>query len=80
VGRPEIRDFVGALHGAQASGGVFITTSRFSEEARQYTRLVPQTVVLVDGTELTGLMVRHGVGVQTEQTFTLKRVDEDFFE
>lgn len=30
VGRPEIQGFVGALHGHQASQGVFITTGRFS--------------------------------------------------
>jgi restriction system protein len=36
--------------------------------------------VLIDGVRLTELMVLHNVGVQEEQTFTLKRVDEDFFE
>ncbi len=36
--------------------------------------------VLIDGAELTRLMVEHGVGVQTDQTFVLSRVDEDFFE
>lgn len=36
VGRPDIQAFVGALHGQQASRGVFITTSRFSSEARDY--------------------------------------------
>jgi restriction system protein len=33
VGRPEIQEFVGALHGAQADRGIFITTSRFTPEA-----------------------------------------------
>ncbi len=80
VGRPDIQAFVGALHGAHATRGVFITTSRFSDEAREYTRLVQQRLVLIDGDELTRLMVQHGVGVQTEQTVALKRVDEDFFE
>lgn len=80
VGRPEIQAFVGALHGAQASRGVFITTSRFSREAVDYVDRVPQRVVLIDGDELTRLMVEHGVGVQAEQTYVLRRVDEDFFE
>ena len=30
VGRPEIQEFVGALQGAQADRGIFITTSRFT--------------------------------------------------
>jgi restriction system protein len=36
--------------------------------------------VLIDGARLTELMVLHNVGVQEEQVFILKRVDEDFFE
>lgn len=80
VGRPDIQGFVGALHGAQASRGVFITTSRFSPEARAYTAVVPQRLVLIDGDQLAGLMVTHGVGVQIEQTITVKKIDEDFFE
>jgi restriction system protein len=31
VRRPEIQEFVGALHGAQADRGIFITTSRFTK-------------------------------------------------
>jgi restriction system protein len=36
VGRPEIHKFVGALQGQRATKGIFITTSTFSEEAREY--------------------------------------------
>jgi restriction system protein len=80
VGRPEIQAFVGALHGAQADRGVFIATSRFTPDARDYAERVPARLVLIDGERLTELMVLHNVGVQDEQTFTIKRVDEDFFE
>jgi restriction system protein len=80
VGRPEIQAFVGALHGAQADRGVFIATSRFTAEARDYAERVPARLVLIDGVRLAELMVLHNVGVQEEETFTLKRVDEDFFE
>lgn len=80
VGRPDIQAFVGALQGAQATRGVYITTSRFSVDGLEYADRVAQRVVLIDGAELTRLMVEHGVGVQTDQTFVLSRVDEDFFE
>ncbi|MFI5896729.1 restriction endonuclease [Actinoplanes sp. NPDC051513] len=80
VDRPDIQAFVGALHGAQADRGVFITTSRFTAEAREYVDRVPARIVLIDGARLTELMVLHNVGVQEEQAFILKRVDEDFFE
>jgi restriction system protein len=37
-------------------------------------------LVLVDGSELTRLMVRYNVGVAIRETYELKSVDEDFFE
>jgi restriction system protein len=79
VGRPDIQAFVGALHGAQATRGVFITTSRFSPEARDYADRVNARLVLIDGPELANLMIEHNCGVVVEETFTLKQVDENFF-
>lgn len=80
VGRPDIQGFVGALHGQQADRGVFITTSRFSVEARSYVERIPNRIVLIDGRRLAELMILHNVGVQDESTFVLKRIDEDFFD
>ena len=45
VGRPEIHKFVGALHGKRARKGVFITTSTFSAEAKEYVRNIDQGLV-----------------------------------
>lgn len=80
VQRPEIQKFVGALMGAQGDRGVFITTSRFSQGAIQEARFVGARIELIDGERLAELMVAHGVGVQTESSIVLYRVDEDFFE
>jgi restriction system protein len=80
VGRPDIQAFVGALHGAQASRGVFITTSRFSSDARDYAERVNARLVLIDGPELAALMIEHDCGVVVEESFVLKQVDENFFE
>jgi len=80
VGRPQIQGFVGALHGHQANQGVFITTSTFSREAGEYARSVNASVVLIDGARLADLMTKYGVGVQAVQTYTVFRVDEDYFE
>jgi restriction system protein len=79
VGRPEIHSS-GALHGAQADRGIFITTSRFTPEAATYADRVAARVVLIDGQALSGLMVQHNVGVQDQHTYVIKRIDEDFFE
>jgi restriction system protein len=48
IGRPDIQQFVGALAGKGTKKGVFITTSKFSEQAKSY---LPADikVVLIDG-------------------------------
>ncbi len=80
IGRPSIQAFVGALAGNQASHGVFITTSRFSADARLYAEQVPTRIVLIDGEKLTRLMIRYGVGVQLKRIVQIVELDEDFFE
>ena len=80
VGKPEIQKFVGALQGQQAQKGLFITTAKFSSGALQYaSNLLGAKVVLVDGTKLTKLMIKHNVGVSLEQVYEVKRIDTDFF-
>lgn len=78
VGRPDLQAFVGALSG-KADSGVFITTSRFSDNARTYAENVPTRIILIDGKRLTSLMIRYGVGVQVKETYTVVEIDEDFF-
>jgi restriction system protein len=80
IGRPQIQEFVGALHGAQADRGIFITTSRFSAEAYTYADRVAARLILLDGGALSELMVRHNIGVQDRETYVIKRIDEDYFE
>lgn len=80
VSRPAIQGFVGALQGAQADRGIFITTSRFTAEAQSYAERVNARLILVDGERLGDLMVTYNVGVQEDETFVLKEIDEDYFE
>lgn len=81
VGKPEIQKFVGALQGQQAQKGLFITTAKFSSGALQYAEnLLGAKIVLVDGSALTRLMIKHNVGVSIEHTYEIKRLDSDFFE
>lgn len=77
----DIRDFVGALVGKKARKGVFFTTSGFSSEATRYAEAVEgRTVILVDGRQLVSLMIEHGVGTNTKETYAIPRVDDDYFE
>nr|WP_239163791.1 restriction endonuclease [Burkholderia pseudomallei] len=80
VGRPEIQKFAGALQGQRANKGVFITTSTFTREAKDFASSITSKIILVDGEELVQLMVDHNVGVSTVSTFHVKKVDSDYFE
>ena len=79
VGSPEVRDFVGSLVGHSSSKGVFLTTSKFSKEALDYVKRIPQRVVLIDGAQLTELMMDFCVGVTKVETYSLQKMDTDYF-
>ena len=80
VGRPAIQGFLGALAGRRATKGVFLTTSRFSNEARDFARSASDSLVLLDGSQLAELMIEYGVGVSKRETFTLVSIDSDYFD
>lgn len=79
VSRPEVQKFVGAVHGQNASRGVFITTSSFTNEAKEYAKNINSNIILIDGKLLTKLMIEYNVGVQIKDTIQIKKIDEDFF-
>lgn len=79
VGRPEIMKFVGALAGQRATKGVFLTTSWFTQEAKEYARTSQYKVVLVDGVRLADLMIEHDLGVSVVAAYQVRRIDTDFF-
>ena len=45
-----------------------------------YVSKIGSKIVLIDGSRLTELMIEFGVAVATEATYTVKRIDNDFFE
>ncbi len=79
VGRPDVQGFAGTLEGERARKGVFITTSTFSKEAREYVARIDKKIVLIDGQQLAGLMFDFGIGVNSVGSYELKRVDSDYF-
>lgn len=80
VGSPEIMRFSGSLTKKHANRGVFITTSWFSADALDYVKEIQQRIILIDGRRLASLMIEHNVGVAQAKTYTLKRLDQDYFE
>jgi len=79
VGRPEIQKFVGALAGQGAKKGIFITTSYFTQEALEYAPRNEIKIVLIDGEELSQLMIDYNLGVSTQKIYEIKRIDHDYF-
>jgi restriction system protein len=79
VGRPEIQQFVGALDGKCARKGIFITTAKFSAEAKSY---LPTNVkvVLIDGEQLANYAIEVNLGVSVVSEYQIKRLDLDYFD
>jgi restriction system protein len=80
VGRPELQKFVGALAGQGAKKGIFITTSSFTKDASSYTPRNETKIVLIDGVQLTQLMIDYNLGVSPQRVYEIKKLDSDYFE
>ncbi|WP_370632698.1 restriction endonuclease [Eikenella sp. Marseille-P7795] len=81
IGRPEIQSFAGALLGSNANKGVFITTARYSDDARKYAETIPNArIVLIDGNKLAEYIYQYNLGMQVEQTITIKKLDTDYWD
>ena len=79
VGASTIREFVGSLVGNRATKGVFVAASKFTTDTREFAKNVQHRIVLIDGEELTRLLVRHGVAVREDRRVVIKKIDEDCF-
>jgi hypothetical protein len=75
-----VQAFAGSLEGYRARKGVLITTSDFTSDAREYVTRIEKRIVLINGTELADLLIEHGVGVTEVTSYTLKRIDSDYFD
>ena len=78
INKPEIQKFAGAMMGPpKIEKGLFITTAQFSQGAREFADA--QHIILVDGQKLTELMIEYGLGVSEQKTYSIKRIDSDYF-
>jgi len=80
AGSPDIQTFIGALQLKNAQKGIFITTSTFTQQAKDIAARVGNRIVLIDGMMLAQLMIEFGVGVSSEMVYDMKRLDLDYFE
>ncbi len=80
IGSGAIRDFFGSLDRHKATKGLFVTTSNFSPAAKETAEFLSKRIVLIDGEQLAGLMIRQNIGCRIEDTLHIKKIDEEFFE
>ena len=80
VGRPVVQAFAGSLEGHRARKGIMITTSKFSQDARDYVERIEKKIVLIDGEQLSQLMIDHDIGVAEVVNYAVKRIDIDYFD
>lgn len=57
-----------------------MTKSSFSPSAKETAELLSKRIVLIDGPQLTRLMIRFDIGCRVEETIQAKRLDEEFFD
>ena len=69
-----------ALSLKKAQKGIFVTTSSFSNSARETAAQLGGRIVLIDGKQLGRLMTLYNVGCRDKYTLHVKDFDEDFFD
>ena len=79
VGSPEVQAFAGSIEGHKARKGVFITTSKFSNAAKEFVNSIEKKIILIDGDDLVSLMIDYNVGVTEANKYIVKKVDTDYF-
>ncbi len=80
VSRPEIQKFAGALLGQGATKGLYITTTNFSNQAKEFAaKQLSTKIMLIDGEQLARLMIENNLGVTVTNTYVIRRLDSDFF-
>ena len=80
VGRPIVQAFAGSLDGQRAKKGILISTSQFSQDAKDYVTRIEKKIILIDGEQLAQHMIDNNVGVAEMVNYSVKRVDLDYFD
>jgi restriction system protein len=75
----QVRDFAGALMANKSKRGIFITSSDFSNDAYEFVKNIDSKIILITGEELCSLMYDYTLGVKVQDTYEIKKIDEDYF-
>jgi len=80
INREAIQSFIGAMSGQGVNKGIFITTSYFNANAKEFVqRGSAQKVILIDGDTLLELMLKYKVGTRVEEKIDIMALDQNYF-
>ncbi len=79
ISRETVQSFAGSLEGKHANKGIFITTAEFTPGAREFVSKIQKKIILIDGNELSQLMIDYDVGVSKVTSYEIKQIDSDYF-
>lgn len=77
---PDTQKIVGALAEFGVKKGIFVTTSDFTKEAREYIPKTDTKIVLINGQMLANLMIEYNIGVSVDIKYEIKKIDKDYFD
>lgn len=78
VSSKDVQAFVGAM--TNVNKGIFVTSSHFSKEAYKYAeKQQAKNIKLIDGDALTGLMLKHSIGLTEVKQLSIYKIDRNYF-
>ncbi len=80
IGPEQMNSFIGAIERKGGIGGVFVTTSDFTDGARKAVLETPKHIALINGHELGRSLIRYEIGVKFPKVYREVEVDEGYFE
>ena len=78
VGPGEMQAFAGAISAQKSKKGVFVTTSDFTDRAREFAAATGVPMVLINGSDLVAYMYDYGVGF-VKRVIDIKQIDDNYF-
>ncbi len=80
IGPEQMNSFIGAIERKGGIGGVFVTTSDFTEGARKAVTETPKHIALINGDDLGRALIRYEIGVRFPKLYREVGLDEGYFE
>ena len=81
VGSPEVQGFAGAMDSHGTTMGIFITTSKFSSNAKEFVKKIRnKKIQLIDGDDLVEMMKEHKIGIEEVCAKPTLKMDNMFFD